>query len=476
MNWASVVKSTAKEPKPVKASTQDDAKVAVVDTNALIRGFQLERIASRAVTVKEVLAEVRDKKSREWLDRLPFGIDVEEPDEDCLKAVVRFARATGDLSFLSEVDVRVIALTRSLEKSAHGLENIKGLPEQVKVKSEHVSKGASMPGWGDVPNPEDWVAVDELNEREAQGLVEGATTSGQSKILSTLGALSLIDATNTEGQDLTDGEGGEERENGSSNHEPITPEGRDLAGCEFRGGEQVEGNLDDGVGVVDANGQGVEGGDDKWQVAKSSKKKKAVVEKSVEGAGEQQSDEEAGAEEDSEEASKSSVGCITSDFSMQNVLIQMGLRVVTPDGRRIREVKRWAMRCSACFFVTKEVGRIFCAKCGKASVERVELRTDADGSEVFGVRTKHRTRGTKYSIPMPKGGKRNKDPILSEDVMNQRLKTFTAPRKEKKMMDAFAPEYGTDTWHKMTVAKQGIKDLLPNRKNPNERKHGKRRK
>ncbi|GMH38018.1 hypothetical protein BSKO_05902 [Bryopsis sp. KO-2023] len=86
------------------------------------------------VDTKEVLAEVRDKKSREWLDRLPFGIDVEEPDEDCLKAVVRFARATGDLSFLSEVDVRVIALTRSLEKSVHGLENIKGLPEQVKVK------------------------------------------------------------------------------------------------------------------------------------------------------------------------------------------------------------------------------------------------------------------------------------------------------------------------------------------------------
>ncbi|GMH38019.1 hypothetical protein BSKO_05903 [Bryopsis sp. KO-2023] len=125
--------------------------------------------------------------------------------------------------------------------------------------------------------------------------------------------------------------------------------------------EPAKGTLDDGVGAVDAlgvdaNGQGFEDGDDDWQVAKSSKKKKAVVEKSMEGAGEQQSDGEAGAEEDLEEASKSSVGCITSDFSMQNVLIQMGLRVVTPDGRRIREVKRWAI-WMLCLLLCDERGR-----------------------------------------------------------------------------------------------------------------------
>ncbi|GMH38020.1 hypothetical protein BSKO_05904 [Bryopsis sp. KO-2023] len=67
---------------------------------------------------------------------------------------------------------------------------------------------------------------------------------------------------------------------------------------------------------------------------------------------------------------------------------------------------------------------------------------------------------------MPKGGKRNKDPILSEDVMNQRLKTFTTPRKEKKMMDAFAPEYGTDTWHKMQWQNRGSKICCPIGKTP----------
>ena len=50
---------------------------------------------------------------------------------------------------------------------------------------------------------------------------------------------------------------------------------------------------------------------------------------------------------------ESSVACVTGDFAMQNVLLQMGLRLVAPNGARIRELRRWALRCSACFRVTK---------------------------------------------------------------------------------------------------------------------------
>lgn len=51
--------------------------------------------------------------------------------------------------------------------------------------------------------------------------------------------------------------------------------------------------------------------------------------------------------------STSSIVSITADFSMQNVLLQMGMRLATPDGRRITRLSRWVLRCSACFFVTK---------------------------------------------------------------------------------------------------------------------------
>ena len=46
-------------------------------------------------------------------------------------------------------------------------------------------------------------------------------------------------------------------------------------------------------------------------------------------------------------------GCITADFAMQNVLLQMGLNLVGLEGRRIEKVKNWVLRCHACFKYAK---------------------------------------------------------------------------------------------------------------------------
>jgi RNA-binding protein NOB1 len=52
------------------------------------------------------------------------------------------------------------------------------------------------------------------------------------------------------------------------------------------------------------------------------------------------------------------VSIITADFAMQNVILQMGLQLISPDGRQIRKINRWVLRCSACFKVTKVGFRI----------------------------------------------------------------------------------------------------------------------
>ena len=44
-----------------------------------------------------------------------------------------------------------------------------------------------------------------------------------------------------------------------------------------------------------------------------------------------------------------SVGCMTADFAMQNVLLQMGLNLVGTEGKRIQRLKTWVLRCHACF-------------------------------------------------------------------------------------------------------------------------------
>ena len=46
-------------------------------------------------------------------------------------------------------------------------------------------------------------------------------------------------------------------------------------------------------------------------------------------------------------------GCMTADFAMQNVLLQMGLNLVGLEGKRIEKVKNWVLRCHACFKYAK---------------------------------------------------------------------------------------------------------------------------
>ena len=51
---------------------------------------------------------------------------------------------------------------------------------------------------------------------------------------------------------------------------------------------------------------------------------------------------------------------------------------------------------------SQEVGRLFCPRCGNATVEKVEVLTGPDGQEQYGVRRKHVLRGTRFSLPKPK--------------------------------------------------------------------------
>ena len=57
----------------------------------------------------------------------------------------------------------------------------------------------------------------------------------------------------------------------------------------------------------------------------------------------------------------SPVTCITADFAMQNVLLQMGLQLQAPNGLRLKRVSRYVQRCSACFFVVKASRSLGCA-------------------------------------------------------------------------------------------------------------------
>ena len=87
-------------------------EVLVVDSGAIIKGHgsAFHTMAKRLVTIEEVIAEIRDSKSRDMLLKLPFELEICSPSEEAMAEVGKFARKSGDFASLSLVDLKVMAV------------------------------------------------------------------------------------------------------------------------------------------------------------------------------------------------------------------------------------------------------------------------------------------------------------------------------------------------------------------------------
>ncbi|KRY75656.1 RNA-binding protein NOB1, partial [Trichinella pseudospiralis] len=134
------------------------------------------------------------------------------------------------------------------------------------------------------------------------------------------------------------------------------------------------------------------------------------------------------------------VACLTADFAIQNVLLHMGLKVVSVDGMLIKQLKTYILRCFSCFHTTSKMMKKFCPNCGNATLKRLAISVDENGCTVFHFSRRNviSVRGSKFSIPAPKGGKHANNLILCEDqpVSQNRLS-----RKARQNLDVFDPDY-----------------------------------
>jgi RNA-binding protein NOB1 len=112
---------------------------------------------------------------------------------------------------------------------------------------------------------------------------------------------------------------------------------------------------------------------------------------------------------------------------MQCVAILLGIRVMSPNGQRIAEVKRWLLRCAACGAETLDASKQFCPECGQHELIRYALvtRSGVERELPLPKRFEPTARGKKYSIPLSRPGKSGRTPlVLSEDVMMEANRKF----------------------------------------------------
>ncbi|PAA60948.1 hypothetical protein BOX15_Mlig023801g1, partial [Macrostomum lignano] len=180
----------------------------------------------------------------------------------------------------------------------------------------------------------------------------------------------------------------------------------------------------------------------------------------------------------SDSAASCPVACASTDFAVQNVCARLGVPILSCEGRIIAEIRTHVLWCAGCYKRCLRPDKRFCPSCGHATLQRVSAQLDNATGQLqlfFKKNYQYRLKGTRYSLPKPRGGKHSLDPITCEwqRVPQQRPSKKTLQKANPFSVDAEAAAPGQlFAQHDLSsrAAVLGIRGGLPHwsRRNPNE--------
>ncbi|XP_048403118.2 RNA-binding protein NOB1 isoform X2 [Stegostoma tigrinum] len=381
----------------------------VADAGAFLKNAPLQEFGKTIYTLKEVVNEIRDKETKRRLAVLPYQLHFKEPFPEYIRHVTEFCKKTGDYPSLSATDIKVLALTYQLEAEFVGIGHLKNEPAQnveVSTTLRHPESMIDVAGFHlpskhseqDCPK-EDYslsLGSEEAchpNKTKHSREVHVADASEFSTFHYWRNPLPSIE------EDLQDFL---KKENGCTLSETSLKQHQE----EQYESERFEEKDDDDGWITPNNIQQIR--------------------------------QDMGC---SEMMANVKVGCLTTDFAMQNVLIQMGLHVISLKGMLIKQARNYILRCHACFKTTTNMNKTFCPSCGNKTLKKVAVTVNEDGSIHMHFSKNPKVlnaRGLRYSLPLPHGGKHGNNPHLTEDQSfpQQRLS-----KKARQKTNVFDPDY-----------------------------------
>jgi len=433
------------------------SRKVVIDAGAAIKLQRLDRFGGELFTTGGVIREIRDENARAMLKTLPTELRVREPLAEDVAFTKQFAKATGDLGFLSQNDMELIALTVGLHREEGGtvkqrpamLQTIEGVcafdwaPANVSKPQSAPADGVEEGGKGEVmeasaeaDDEEGWTEIPVKAGRPASsatavdefaGVAHFAEASSKTSVAEVLAAVAAAEAASEEAA----AEGGTDQP--AAALDPAT-EAADKA--------DAEPAAEASTAAADAEEEDEEEESDAEDDEDGSSAGEWVTQDNMHRFG-------LGVEA----APEVNATCATADYSVQNVLLQMGITPLTFDGYAVRSVKLWGLVCRACFHFTRDTTKVFCPKCGNDTVVRVPIVVDQDGqAKALTSGRPLRKKGTVYSIPKTQGG-RGWKPIYAEDEVllggrDRQLRHAENLRdKERKMADPFNVDNACRAWY-----------------------------
>ncbi|XP_077448516.1 RNA-binding protein NOB1 isoform X2 [Stigmatopora argus] len=394
----------------------------VADAGAFLHRAPLQEIGKNVYTLSEVVEEIRDKATRRSLSFLPYQLVLRQPRPEHVRRVTEFSKKTGDYASLSSTDIKVAALTLQLEEEHVGSDHLRREP----LRQVHVSSTRRHP-----ETPVDIAGFHFPSERgppeppESRQLDSGHDDDEDDSFNSFQFWRQVLPSVEDELSAFLVSE--ERREAPTPDdfngfqfwRQTPAPVDRHLLALLDEGSQEYRETEDGGRETEDSDDDDGGGG---WITPANIGRVKADS-------------------CDRTTAQRVEVGCLTTDFAMQNVLMQMGLRVVSVNGMLIKEVRNFILRCHACFTTTGDTSKEFCPKCGNATLKKVSVSVDQDGQLRMHFSNNPKVlnpRGLRHTLPAPRGGKHSREPRLCED---QRFPQQRQSRKGRQKTDARHPDY-----------------------------------
>ena len=478
-----------------KMTTTKPIHTLVLDTGALIKNEPpISTIVGQSevlVTVPAILAEIKDPATRSRVEtQLHLYLTVRSPTPASVKFVTDFARRTGDLAVLSRPDIQIIALTYEIEcERNHGDWRLRRVPGQKRTNgappvlpsvadggaaedqakdeshlAEPSTEGAAVATETDQPADADDMTNRNDAEKEKpvpatedeQISTESSTEQHPETLMPEEPAVDTDDKTlPNEASDVAS----ElptllERTSIVESEAPPTTSTEESTRQEREVSEQTP--TDDLTPTVPS--EDIKAADSTAKVDSAQNSASSQEESDSDSEGWitpsnlkiRQAEESTGSNSRGPEPKLMQVAVMTTDYAMQNVILQMNLNLLSPSLMRVKHMKTFVLRCHACFQVSKDMTKQFCPKCGQPTLTRVSCSTNANGEFKLHLKKNMQwnTRGDRFSIPKAvhgsphgrikgggKGGWGN-ELILAEDQKEyERASTVERKHKERSLMD-----------------------------------------
>ncbi|XP_030015830.1 RNA-binding protein NOB1-like isoform X2 [Sphaeramia orbicularis] len=426
----------------------------VADAGAFLKKSPLQEIGRNIYTLRDVVNEIRDKPTRRSLAVLPYQLNLKEPHPEHIHTVTEFSKKTGDYPSLSATDIKVLALTYQLELEHVGSQHLKKEPVvKVNIQStqRHPETPVNVAGFH-FPSKCFQRPAGSSKVQETVTETETSTTADceqfnsfhfwreplpsiDADLLDLLEPADVLTSNKTQKTETnipTSSVTADSEQFNSFNfwREPLPSFDDELLGLLEDGvsGSRLDTSLhsedeDDKENEPDEEEEDEDDDDGGGWITPSNIKQVKM----------DSADWTAPAD--------IKVGCLTTDFAMQNVLIQIGLHVLSVNGMVIKQARNFILRCHACFKTTSNMSKVFCPHCGNSTLKKVAVTVNEDGSKQMHFSRNPKVmnpKGLKYSLPLPQGGKHGSNPHLTED---QRFPQQRLSRKARQKTDVFNPDY-----------------------------------